>query len=79
MVFKGARELEAAASMNVPDKYRGLLFTQGSVGEWDRFLWRGKRYRIEEVDSVEGEYDSSYMVAKFVFLFGFQPQDEKRL
>jgi hypothetical protein len=69
IILKGAKELEAAASMRVPNEYLGFLLTQGAVEECDRFRWRGEMYVIQEVEDVIDGYDFGYRIAKLVWKY----------
>lgn len=69
MILKGAKELEAAASLHVPKEHLGFLLTQGNVEEGDRFSWHGQRYVIQEVEKVIDGYELGYRVAKLVDRF----------
>lgn len=73
IILKGAKELEAAASLHVPNEFLGFLLTQGSIVEGDRFLWHGKRYVIQEVEEVIDGCELGYRIAKLVVRF-HQPQ-----
>lgn len=68
IILRGAKELEAAASLKVPDEFAGLLLTQGDVDLCDRLLWRGNLYEIQEIEEVFDGYEPSYKIAKFFFL-----------
>jgi hypothetical protein len=66
IILKGAKELEAAASLHVPKDCLGVLLTQGKVEDGDRFLWRDKQYVIQEVEEVIDGYELGYRIAKLV-------------
>jgi len=73
IILKGAKELEAAASLHVPKEYLGFLLTQGNIEDGDRFLWRGKRYVIQEVEEVINGYEVGYRIAKLVHRYNQPP------
>lgn len=66
IILKGAKELEAVASLHVPKEHLGFLLTQGNVEEGDRFSWQDKRYVIQEVEEVIDGYKLGYRIAKLV-------------
>lgn len=69
MIFKGAKDLQTAASLSIPDRYYAFLFTQGSVDCKDRLRWQGKYYEVETIEEVFEKQDLSYRIAKLVTPF----------
>jgi hypothetical protein len=69
MIFRGAKDLQTAASIDIPDRYYAFLFTQGSVDCKDRIRWQDKYYEVETVEEVFDGHDLSYRIAKLVTPF----------
>ena len=78
MILRGAKELEAAASLQVPHEYLGFLLTQGAVYERGRFSWRGNQYEIQEVEEVIDGYEFGYNIAKLVYQYHLSLPLERR-
>jgi hypothetical protein len=66
LILCGAKEVQVATSIHVPDCFLGFLFTQGDVSEADRFFWRNEQYDIQEIENVIDGVDLSYRIAKLV-------------
>lgn len=69
MVLKGAKTLQTAARIFVPDEYAAFLLTQALVDEGDRVIWQTRHYKIERVESIYDGYSLSYRMAKLSVLF----------
>lgn len=69
MMLKGAKTMQTAAKMSVPDEYEAFLFTQASVKEEDVLTWQGINYLVKKVEPIYDIYVVSYRIAKLVIPF----------
>ena len=66
MMLAGAKTMQAAAKIYVPDEYEAFLLTQASVNEAYTLTWQGINYMVRKVDEIYDAYVVSYRIAKLV-------------
>ena len=69
MMLKGAKTMQAAAKIYVPDEYEAFLLTQASVNEANTLTWQGINYKVKKVEEIYDAYVVSYKIAKLVKTF----------
>lgn len=66
MVLRGAKRLQEAVRMYVPDETEAFLFTEASVDKNDKLTWQGITYSVKETEDIYDVYSLSYRIAKLV-------------
>lgn len=69
MMLKGAKTMQTAVRMYIPNEYEAFLFTQASVNEEDKLTWQGINYKVTKIDPIYDGYVLSYKIAKLVETF----------
>jgi hypothetical protein len=70
IVLRGAKKLQEAIKMYVPDQYDAFLFTEASLDKNDKLTWQGINFRVKETEDIYDVYSLSYRIAKLVSFFG---------
>ena len=66
MVLRGAKKLQEAIKMYVPDEYDAFLFTEASLDKYDMLTWQGTNSIVREIEEIYDVYSLSYRIAKLV-------------
>ena len=66
IIPKGARELKAAAEVNIPDKYSIFLLTQASGDIGDRLSWENRECEIKDIEEIYDGNKFIYRIFKLV-------------
>jgi hypothetical protein len=64
MMLKGAKTMQAAAKMCIPDEYEAFLFTESSLDKNDKLTWQGNTFRVKDIEDIYDVYSLSYRIAK---------------
>jgi len=66
IMLAGAKTMQEAAKIIVPDEYEGFLLTQASVNEADKLTWQDVNYQVKKIEPIYDVYVESYRIAKLV-------------
>jgi hypothetical protein len=66
LVLRGAKKLQDAIKMHVPDEYDAFLFTEASLDKYDMLTWQGINFIVREIEDIYDVYSFSYRIAKLV-------------
>ena len=69
IVLRGAKKLQEAIKIYVPDEYDAFLFTEASIEKNDKLTWQGINYRVKETEDIYDVYSIGYRIAKLVTFF----------
>jgi hypothetical protein len=66
IVLRGAKKLQDAIKMYVPDEYDAFLFTEASLDKYDMLTWQGTKFIVRKIEDIYDVYSLSYRIAKLV-------------
>jgi hypothetical protein len=66
LVLRGAKKLQDAIKMHVPDEYDAFLFTEASLDKYDLLTWQGTNFIVREIEDIYDVLSLSYRIAKLV-------------
>jgi len=66
IVLRGAKKLQDAIKMYVPDEYDAFLFTEASLDKYDMLTWQVTNFIVRAIEDIYDVYSLSYRIAKLV-------------
>jgi hypothetical protein len=66
ILLRGAKKLQEAIKMYVPDEYDAFLFTEVPLDKEDKLTWQAIIYKVKETEDIYDVYSFGYRIAKLV-------------